>query len=353
MKSLSLTPWRGPIFETLKPRNMIANETARERNTANKAAVSIIVLSYNRPAYLRSALESVAAQTERSIEVIAADDGSPDLAVDAVLEEFRARFDRYVYERAERNVGVVANLLRAVRRSSGTYVAVLSDDDVLEPAFAERLRATLDASPSHCAAFCNVRIIDAAGNIDPGETAKFTTRWSRDNKTSGTIDDFTSAALVTRMFQPAMGAMIRKSAIEWDDFPEQVAGAWDTWLAYLCARTGTPGTFVAEPLFRYRQHAQTLTARRDLRWYRGLVHVYLRCRSDPQLGSIDGVIRGRLERYHTELGMALLRLGQNAEAGEAFRLGRSYGRAPKLWAGSLLSRLPSGASRAVFRLYDR
>jgi hypothetical protein len=132
MKSLSLTPWRGPIFETLKPRNMIANETARERNTANKAAVSIIVLSYNRPAYLRSALESVAAQTERSIEVIAADDGSPDLAVDAVLEEFRARFDRYVYERAERNVGVVANLLRAVRRSSGTYVAVLSDDDVLE-----------------------------------------------------------------------------------------------------------------------------------------------------------------------------------------------------------------------------
>jgi glycosyltransferase involved in cell wall biosynthesis len=201
MKSLSLTPWRGPIFETLKPRNMIANETARERNTANKAAVSIIVLSYNRPAYLRSALESVAAQTERSIEVIAADDGSPDLAVDAVLEEFRARFDRYVYERAERNVGVVANLLRAVRRSSGTYVAVLSDDDVLEPAFAERLRATLDASPSHCAAFCNVRIIDAAGNIDPGETAKFTTRWSRDNKTSGTIDDFTSAALVTRMFQ--------------------------------------------------------------------------------------------------------------------------------------------------------
>ena len=343
----------GPHLENVNKRAMSADDEQRDRAPSSKPAVSVIVLSYNRPTYLRTALDSVLAQSERSIEVIAADDCSPDLAVDAVLEEFRPRFARFVYERPDRNVGVVANLLRAIRRASGAYITVLCDDDALEPEYAARLAATLDATPSACAAFCNVRIIDASGRIEPRESARFDRRWSREGARSGLIEDFVTAAIVTRMFQPAMGAMIRKDAIDWDDFPEEVAGAWDTWLSYLCARTGKPGRFIAEPLFRYRQHPQALTSKRDLRWYRGLVFIYLRYRDDRRLTAIDHVIRGRLERYHTELGMALLRIGENLEAGNTFRRGRVYGSAPKLWAGSLLSRLPVGASKAVFRLYDR
>jgi hypothetical protein len=116
-------------------------------------------------------------------------------------------------------VGVVANLLRAVRKSSGRYITFLCDDDELEPTFVARLRAALDDDPDRCAAFCNVRIIDGLGRIDDVETKKFLERWSRNGLQTGPIDALLDATLVNRTFQPAMGAMVRTSAIDWDDLP--------------------------------------------------------------------------------------------------------------------------------------
>jgi len=275
----------------------------------NAPAVSIIVLSYDRPAYLREALESVAAQTSGDFEVVIADDFSPDPEVDRVLREYALRFERFVYERPARNVGVVSNVLRAVAQTSGRYVTILCDDDALEPGYVARMSEVLEADATAVVAFCNAGIIDSDGRLDAARTAAFGKSWGRDRMTTGAVVSLWDAALSTRSLQPAMGAVFRKDAIAWNDFPPEAAGAWDTWLAYLAARDGRGGTFVAERLFRYRVHPNALTSRRDVRWHRGIVEIYARFLADERAATLHSLFRERLARYHSELGMALLRRG--------------------------------------------
>jgi glycosyltransferase involved in cell wall biosynthesis len=320
---------------------------------ASDPAVSVIVLSYNRAAYIRVALDSVAAQTDRSFEVVIADDCSPDPEVDTVLNEYSSRFERFVYEKPGTNVGVVANLQRAIGRASGRYVTVLCDDDALEPDYVARMHATLDADPSVAVAFCGVTIIDQEGRVDAKATSAFAERWERDGMNTGPVEATLSAAMVTRTLQPAMGAVFRKDAIPWSDFPLEAAGAWDSWLGYLAARDGAGFAYIADALFRYRVHSGALTARRDVAWHRGQVYINDRFFVDRRLASLRPVFQRRLARYHMELGMALLRRGGNAEARAVFRRGRKFGRPMKSWVGSSLSYLPPSVSAAVFRVYDR
>jgi glycosyltransferase involved in cell wall biosynthesis len=320
---------------------------------SSEPAVSIIVLSYDRPDYLREALDSVAAQTNRDFEIVIADDCSPGSAVDDVLREYSERFESFVYERPERNVGVVANLLRAVAKARGRYVTILCDDDALEPEYIARLTELLDSEESAVAAFCNVNIIDGTGNVNLAETAKFRSRWGRNRMTTGPVVPLFDAALATRSLQPAMGAVFRKDAIAWSDFPEEAAGAWDTWLGYLAAREGRGGAFLAEPLFRYRVHSGALTARRDVRWHRGQVDIYTRFLGDERLSTLRAMFRKRLARYHSELGMALLRRGETVEARHVFERGAQFGKPAKTAIGRVLSYFPDAVVTSIFRFYDR
>jgi glycosyltransferase involved in cell wall biosynthesis len=316
-------------------------------------AVSIIVLSYNRAAYLRVALDSVATQTDRSYEVVIADDCSPDPAVDGVLKDYASRFEHFVYERPERNVGVVANLRRAIDLASGRHITILCDDDALEPGYIARMRETLDADPSLAVAFCGVTIIDSDGTPDAKATRAFAELWGRDRLESGLVESTLTAALVTRSLQPAMGATFRRDAIAWNDFPDEAAGAWDLWLGYLAARDGRRCAYVDESLFRYRVHPGALTMRRDVRWHRGQVYIYARFLTDQRLASLQSIFRQRLARYHAELGMALLRQGEHAEARKVFRRGRKFGTSVKSRLGTSLSYLPTSISAGLFRVYDR
>ena len=273
--------------------------------------------------------------SEGDFEGVIADDFSPDPEVDRVLREYALRFERFVYERPARNVGVVSNVLRAVAQTSGRYVTILCDDDALEPGYVARMSEVLEADATAVVAFCNAGIIDSDGRLDAARTAAFGKSWGRDRMTTGAVVSRWDAALSTRSLQPAMGAVFRKDAIAWNDFPPEAAGAWDTWLAYLAARDGRGGTFVAERLFRYRVHPNALTSRHDER-----------------AATLHSLFRERLARYHSELGMALLRRGENAEARDAFERGRSFGKPIKGTIGSLLSYVPAAVARTIFRLYD-
>jgi hypothetical protein len=191
------------------------------------------------------------------------------------------------------------------------------------------------------------------GAIDASETAAYDLRWGRDALEAGPISSLLDVALVSRTLQPAMGAMFRKSVVDWNDFPEDTAGAWDLWLGYLASRSPGRCVFLSERLFRYRQHENMLTARRDVKWYRGIVNIYTRFYRDDRLVAYRPLFRERLARYHNALGMALLRRGENATARTVFGEARAFGPALKTRIGSFLTYLPAGASRAVFSFYDK
>lgn len=100
------------------------------------ASVSVIIPTYNRPAYLEQAVSSVLAQTVHPCEILIIDDGSAvehRLAIDRIgVRHPMIHLHRFSINRgrsAARNLGI------AVAR--GEFLVFLDDDDLLHPRYLE------------------------------------------------------------------------------------------------------------------------------------------------------------------------------------------------------------------------
>jgi glycosyltransferase involved in cell wall biosynthesis len=100
----------------------------------NAPAVSVVVSHYDRSAWLPEALESIAAQTFRSFEVIVVSDGGPLRELEGVRV---VRHDERRGVAAARNTGV--------RAARGARIAYLDDDDLWAPSHLALLSAAIDA----------------------------------------------------------------------------------------------------------------------------------------------------------------------------------------------------------------
>ena len=101
--------------------------------------VSVIIPTYDRPAMLAWALESVARQRYKNIETIVAVDGGPRL--DAIAERFPGV--RFIYMPENDSV---ASCNTAYAQSTGTYVTFLNDDDLFFPHHVSALVGALERS---------------------------------------------------------------------------------------------------------------------------------------------------------------------------------------------------------------
>lgn len=104
--------------------------------------VSCIVPTYNGEAYLTEALDSILAQTYRSLEVVVADDGSTDGTL-----QIAARYGPRVRVVAQANAGPAAARNLGVRETSAPFVAFLDQDDVWHPEKLTRQMGRLGARP--------------------------------------------------------------------------------------------------------------------------------------------------------------------------------------------------------------
>src|SRR3954468_14130226 len=119
----------------------------------NQPLVSIVLPAFDRAGYLRSAIESVLAQSLTSWEMIVADDGSgPETA-----EYLRGLGDpriRVLWLTHSGNPSIARNA--ALRDARGTYVAFLDSDDLWEPDKLEAQTAALRARGECHWSFTNV-----------------------------------------------------------------------------------------------------------------------------------------------------------------------------------------------------
>lgn len=94
-----------------------------------RAKVSTVVLSYNRPALLREALASLCVQTYAPLEIIVVDNRSPaSEEVARVAGEFPSA--RLI--RNDENVGFAAGMNRGIAEAAGEYVYLTEDDITLD-----------------------------------------------------------------------------------------------------------------------------------------------------------------------------------------------------------------------------
>lgn len=109
-----------------------------------KPSVSVVVLSYNRPALLSEALASLRAQTHQACEVTVVDNPSPASEDVARVVE---KFPGFRLLRNRSNVGYAAGMNRGLELSAGEYTLITEDDIVLERDCVRRLVEYAEADP--------------------------------------------------------------------------------------------------------------------------------------------------------------------------------------------------------------
>lgn len=258
----------------------------------HRPLVSVVVPTYNRAQLVCDALDSVAAQTWRPIEIVVVDDGSTDASREAIVEWRERNEDQslslcYIHQanqgqNAARNTGIAA--------ARGEFIAFLDSDDVYLPAKLEKQVALLARHKEFGAAYCgivDVDLRDGARRILPHAYPQ---------------GQLFERLLVRDITAPTSTYLIRRTVIEdVGALCSEIDGRTDWEMTLRIARRYPIGA-VAEPLIEFRAHEgpRTMANRqREIGGYR-----YIR------------------EKYRAEL--AALPLGRRMAARSAYyrRMGR-------------------------------
>jgi glycosyltransferase involved in cell wall biosynthesis len=116
---------------------------------------------YNAERYLRSAVDSILAQTFRDFELLAVDDGSKDGSL-AILREYESK-DARVRVISRPNTGIVGALNDGIAAARGQFIARMDSDDLSTPDRFEKQVAFLREHPDHVLVASQVLLIDPEG----------------------------------------------------------------------------------------------------------------------------------------------------------------------------------------------
>jgi glycosyltransferase involved in cell wall biosynthesis len=255
--------------------------------------VTVVILTCNRAQMFGRALDSALAQTERDIEVVVIDDGSPDDAAERVVRDrgdARIRYIKFPTHRgvsAARNAGVLA--------ATSQYIAFLDDDDEWLPQKLERQLETIENSD------------DAVGAV---YTARFT------------IEEATGRTTTTRIarrFRPGDGNTMTTSSILLKRECLTYAGAFDEefeagedYDMWIRVARRYQFTYIDVPLVKYYVHAGNVSKHyaKKIR----AIHTML-----EKHGSLFAQNRHDLSRQFTQLGVFYYHYGDLRQAVRAFR----------------------------------
>lgn len=112
--------------------------TEQKTLTMDKPLVTIVVVSYNQGKFIKENLDSIKAQTYPNIELIIADDASPDNSVEVFESwlkdnQYTAKKNYHV-----KNTGLATVLNECIEKASGKYIKLIAADDFLHPTAIEK-----------------------------------------------------------------------------------------------------------------------------------------------------------------------------------------------------------------------
>ena len=160
-----------PVLDQLKAR--LAR--LREHKDAKRELplVSVCIAAYNHEAYVAQAIESVLAQSYPNIEILVADDASPD-GTAAIVREFAQRHPSRVRALLlGKNEGPSRISNRLFAMAQGELVAFLGSDDRMLPQRIERQVEHMRSNPGCVAVFSEIAVIDAQGRRVESDGERF------------------------------------------------------------------------------------------------------------------------------------------------------------------------------------
>ncbi|HXJ34262.1 MAG TPA: glycosyltransferase [Candidatus Eisenbacteria bacterium] len=274
-------------------------------------AISVVVPTYNRAAFLPAMLESVFAQRDcPPFEVVLVDDASTDDTAGVVASTGHP----VTLVRLEKNGGVARARQVGVERSRGALLAFHDSDDVMLPGRLGELAAYLEGHPELGAVFSN-GVIETADGRSVGTVVPEAQAVHLDGRRIG-IRDILRDGLPVYL----QTALIRRSAFDRaGDIDASLKRHADLDLACRVSLT-TPVAFVDRPAFRYRLHGANQTLDR-MRLREGLAEVMGRLRKrHPEAVELCGAdwYRWREARHLRRIALQRLREARVLTAASIF-----------------------------------
>lgn len=187
--------------------------------------VSVLIRTVQRPEILRTALDSVAAQTYTNIQVVIIEDGA-NCAQDMIEKEYGKL--AYIYQATGKKVGRCETGNQALRLAQGKYFNFLDDDDFLLPDHVKRLVDSLEKSGKK-----------AAYSIAEEHQMTLTSRQPDCRKLKRKLvryrQPFNRLLLYTENYIPIQSMMFHRSLYEQlGGFDQRVTMLedWDLWVRY-------------------------------------------------------------------------------------------------------------------------
>jgi GT2 family glycosyltransferase len=226
-------------------------ERLLDRDSAPTASVAVLISLHNYAGRIESALDSVAAQTLQSLELVVVDDASSDSSADVArlwLERQASRFCRVQLLRHHTNAGLAAARNTAFSYCTAEWAFVLDADNLLFPEAVSACLEQAQLAPSAVAVVHPlVEVIGDGQHGHDGRSLISQLSWQRQAFLHGNVID--AMALVRRRAWQAVGGY---SHIEggWEDF--------DFWCKLIDANFH--GVLCPRILARYHTHGDSMTA---------------------------------------------------------------------------------------------
>jgi glycosyltransferase involved in cell wall biosynthesis len=221
---------------------------------APATVVSVVVPVFGTEAYLPACLASVLHQSFRDIEVIVVDDSSPGdvagIAARVAGDDKRVKLIRHA-----RNQGLLNARLTGCREASGTYIAHVDSDDVVEERFIELLHAAAVRN--------NADLVQCAITVvEPNKPTRLINR-------GGPTHALQRDSVLEELLAGGMSNMLGNKLIRTSCWRAATAGLNDEWrrisfgedllLLFRVASRSRTYAHIADALYRYTRRIDGIT----------------------------------------------------------------------------------------------
>jgi glycosyltransferase involved in cell wall biosynthesis len=223
--------------------------------------ISVIVPVRERRQYLHvclsSILQVVGTPLQDQIEILVQDNASPSPGMQEVVGSILGELVPWSFERNARDLGCYASVNKAIRRSHGTWIHVLHDDDWVLPDFYPTVAGVIDElgmSPIAAGGICTLYATkNEMEDAPPGpdwQPEPFAPSRGLVNLADRLIDG--------NLFQSCAVIFSREAFEHMGPFREDLpyTADWEYWLRMSLWRSWV---YVPEVLAYYRQHMSNLT----------------------------------------------------------------------------------------------
>jgi len=289
-----------------------------------RPAVSVIIPTYNRAAFLPRALESVIAQTRRDWEIVLVDDGSID-ETQRVVEAYARQLGSRLIFLQQRNHGCSHARNCGIEASRGRFVAFLDSDDEFVPTKLQRQLELFEQCPELGFVYSDYAFVDLDGKR---HESAFATKCGHARQVRAEpvgvrqyqCDASVFDRLLEQYFIATIVGMVRRDLLGTRlRFDESLRYA-EEWLFYLQVARQTVVGFVAEPLCVHHFTGGSLA--RDDKHANFVQLAATLVAMTESLGDLESaqrrVLRGHLARTYRQLGYDAHREGRYSAATAAF-----------------------------------